>query len=85
MVRARVVQWGNSRGLRIPRPLLEQAGITEDVTLEVRDGEIVIRAAAPHPRAGWAESYRQRVADGNAEPLWPDDMVDDFERELPPW
>jgi antitoxin MazE len=85
MVRARVGRWGNSRGSRIPRPMPEQAGITADDTLEVRDGEIVIRPATPHPRTGWAESYRQRVADGHAEPLWPDPMSDRFDDELPPW
>jgi antitoxin MazE len=82
MVHARVVQWGNSRGLRIPKPLLEQARIEEDVTLEVRPGEIVIRAASPHPRAGWSESMKALAAREPA-PVWPDDMGDEV--ELPPW
>jgi antitoxin component of MazEF toxin-antitoxin module len=58
MVEMRVVKWGNSRGIRIPKPLLEQAGIDEDVTLEVRRGEIVIRPRG-HPRAGWEASVRR--------------------------
>lgn len=82
MVRARVVQWGNSRGIRIPKPLLEQARIVDDVTLEVRPGEIVIRAASPHPREGWAESMKALAA-SEAHSVWPDDMGDEL--ELPPW
>ena len=34
-MRARVVKIGNSQGIRIPKPLLEQTGITGDVELEV--------------------------------------------------
>ena len=81
MIQALVVNWGNSRGIRIPKPLLEQAGILDDVTLEVREGEIVIRPSASHPRAGWAESIDQMVASGDAGLVWPDDMVDDFEKD----
>lgn len=58
-----------------------EAGIRDDVTLEVRDGEIVVRASAPHPRAGWAESIDQMVANGDAVMLWPDDWIDEFDKD----
>jgi antitoxin MazE len=35
-VKARIVAIGNSQGIRIPKPLLEQAGLTGDV--ELRQG-----------------------------------------------
>lgn len=85
MVQARVVRWGNSRGIRIPRPMLEQAGITEAVTLEVREGQIVIRPVGNHPREGWAESFRAMVAVGDDAALWPDDLVDEFDDGHPAW
>ena len=44
-VQARIVRIGNSQGIRIPKPLLEQAGISEQVELEVHDGQISIRPA----------------------------------------
>ncbi len=34
-MRAHVVKIGNSQGVRIPKPILEQTGIMEDVELEV--------------------------------------------------
>ena len=34
-MRARVVKIGNSQGIRIPKPILEQTGIMENVELEV--------------------------------------------------
>ena len=87
MVQARIVRWGNSQGVRIPRPLLEQigAGAGADVTIEARDGEIIIRPAPPHPRAGWAESFAALAASGATESLWPAAMEDDFDKDLPPW
>lgn len=42
---------GNSRGVRIPKPLLEQAGLEDEVELTVVDGEIRI-SAAPEPETG---------------------------------
>lgn len=52
---ARLVQIGNSRGVRIPKPLIEEAGLPDDVELEVRSGTIIVRPAAG-PRTGWAEA-----------------------------
>ena len=54
-VKARIVAIGNSQGVRIPKPLLEHAGLAGDVELHAESGRIVI-AAARRPRAGWAEA-----------------------------
>lgn len=65
-MKARIVRIGNSRGVRIPKPLLEQAGLPEEVELHAEDGRIVI-AASRLPRAGWAEAakeLRERGEDG---------------------
>ena len=43
-VRTKIVKIGNSQGIRIAKPLLEQADISDDVELEVRDGSIIIHA-----------------------------------------
>src|SRR5207244_7063310 len=39
-VRANIVRIGNSRGLRIPRALLDQCGIGDAVDLTVEDGRL---------------------------------------------
>jgi antitoxin component of MazEF toxin-antitoxin module len=36
-MRARIVKIGNSQGIRIPKPLLEQLKINEDVDIEVKN------------------------------------------------
>ena len=55
MVRAKLVKIGNSRGIRLAKPLLEVAGLADEVEIEAAPGVLIIRPTA-HPRAGWAEA-----------------------------
>ena len=55
MIKSRIVRIGNSQGIRIPKPLLEQAGLHDEVELHAEEGRIVI-AAVRQARAGWAEA-----------------------------
>jgi antitoxin MazE len=55
--KTRIVRIGNSQGIRVPRALLEQAGLPEEVELLAQPGRLTIRAAR-RPRAGWAEAAR---------------------------
>ena len=57
-MKARIVRIGNSQGVRIPKPLLEQTGLKGDVELEVQDQQIIIRSA-DQPRRGWAEAFER--------------------------
>ncbi len=57
-MKARLVRIGNSRGIRLPKPLIEEAGLKEDVQLRVRDGAVIITSLI-RPRSGWAEAARQ--------------------------
>jgi antitoxin MazE len=64
-MKTRLVRIGNSKGIRLPKPLIEQAGLTEEVELQVRGNTIII-AARKAPRSGWAEAAQQlRAADGD--------------------
>ncbi len=54
-MKTKIIRIGNSRGVRIPKPLLEQAGLADQVILRVIDDGIVIEPA-DKPRASWAEA-----------------------------
>ena len=65
-MKARLVRIGNSRGVRLPKPLIEEAGLTDDVEVRVRGGALIIMSAT-RPRSGWAEAakrMRQRGEEG---------------------
>jgi antitoxin MazE len=63
-MRARVVRIGNSRGVRIPKPLIEQAGLRDEVEIAVEGSSLIIRAAA-RPRTGWATAFRTMAERGD--------------------
>ena len=63
-MKGRIVRVGNSRGIRIPKPLLDQSGLADEVVLHAEPGRIVIESAA-RPRAGWAEAARAMAARGD--------------------
>jgi antitoxin MazE len=49
---------GNSRGVRIPKPLIEQCGLSGEIEMDVRDRAIIIRSPS-QPRQGWEKSFAQ--------------------------
>jgi antitoxin MazE len=42
-MKANLIAIGNSRGIRIPKAILDQVGFTDEAELDVRDGQIIIR------------------------------------------
>jgi len=64
IMKAKIIQIGNSRGVRIPRALLEQAHLTEEVQLEAAPNQIVIRSAHA-PREGWETAFRLMAQRGD--------------------
>ena len=64
-MKTRLIRIGNSRGVRLPKPLIEEAGLTDEVELKVRGGAVII-AQTTKPRTGWAEAAKElRTRDDN--------------------
>lgn len=51
-----LVRIGNSQGVRIPKPIIAQAGLTKDLELEVRDGGILLSPIRT-TRSGWDAAF----------------------------
>src|SRR5260221_8288683 len=60
-MRSKIVRIGNSQGVRLPKLMIEEAGLNKDVELRVEDGQIVI-AASRIARAGWADAAQRAHA-----------------------
>ena len=72
---------GNSRGVRIPKPLIEQCGLTEQVEMEVRDRVLHIHSPC-RPRDGWGKAFATMAGQGDdklLEPLGGSSRWDDEE------
>ena len=63
-MKATIVRIGNSRGVRIPKPVLEQCALDDEVEMEVRGQELVIRSTSA-PRRGWDDAFRRMAQQGD--------------------
>ena len=66
-MKVKIVKIGNSKGIRIPKVLLRQTGIDEEVNLEVEDDQIILRPCKKSVRKEWNSSFRKmaEVEDDN--------------------
>jgi antitoxin MazE len=63
---------GNSRGILIPKPLLNQAGLEDQAEILVEGNTLLVRRPRAAPRSGWAEASRQIAAAGDDALVLPD-------------
>lgn len=64
VTRTRIVQIGNSKGIRVPKMLLEHAQLPDEVELQAEHGRLIVRAAR-EARSGWAEAAKAMHARGD--------------------
>jgi antitoxin MazE len=57
-MKSRIIKIGNSQGVRIPKVLLEEAGLSDDVELGVEGNSITIRPIS-RARNGWAAAFAE--------------------------
>ncbi len=59
-----IIKIGNSKGLRIPKAILEQCKMDTMVNLTVEDGKLIV-TPYQNPREGWEEAARALAASGD--------------------
>jgi antitoxin MazE len=77
-MKTHIVPIGNSRGIRIPKPLLEQAGLSGEVEISAQDDTLVIRPVR-RPRSGWAAAFQEMAQHGD------DRLLDDVAPTQSSW
>ena len=77
-----LIRIGNSRGVRLPKAVVEQCGLEGEVDLRVRGGAVVI-AALRKPRADWAERFKR--AKSIADMPVPDAIANAFDEKEWRW
>lgn len=53
-----IIHIGNSKGIRLPKTILEKYNITDKVELILEKGYIIIRPKS-EPRAGWENAFKK--------------------------
>ncbi len=63
-MKASIIKIGNSQGVRIPKPIIEQCGFETEVELEVRNHEVIIRPTK-NSRCGWESAFKTMAEKGD--------------------
>jgi len=77
-MKIKIVKVGNSRGLRIPKPLIDQTGLRDEVEVEVVDKKLIIRPVSK-PRSGWEQAFKAMADAGD------DKLVNGNDIQLTGW
>lgn len=64
ITKTRIVRIGNSRGIRIPKAVIDQLHLSDEVELVVENDHFEVRAGKK-PRTGWAEAFKDMAKHGD--------------------
>lgn len=81
LLKTRIIKIGNSQGIRIPKPFLQQVGLFEEVEVEAQAGQLVIRPLLA-PRFSWDKQFAAMATNGDDQLL---DGVVQTEWEASEW
>lgn len=75
-MKTQIIQIGNSKGVRIPKPLLEESGLKGEVEMILKDNEIVLRPIH-EARESWDSAFKKMAQNKD------DQLLDREEVESP--
>lgn len=58
-MRVNIVPIGNSRGVRIPKAVLEQCGLNKEAEMEVQEDKVIIKPLKKKAREGWGRAFEK--------------------------
>ena len=82
-MKTKLIQIGDSQGIRIPQSLIEHAGLKTEVNLRATESGILIETPRA-PRTGWAEAA-QELRQRNEHRLLDDPTPTDFDESEWQW
>jgi antitoxin MazE len=83
-MRTELIRIGNSRGVRIPKPMIEEAGLSEKIELRVEIQRLII--SPPRlPREGWEAAFREAEPSRQDELLLEGLPANEFDRKEWKW
>ena len=70
-----IIKIGNSKGLRLPKALLDKYHLQDKVEVILEEEQIILKPAY-QPRKGWEEAFA-RMHDNGDDELFMDDVFED--------
>jgi antitoxin MazE len=74
VVRAAIRKMGNSSGVIIPKPILNELGVQagDKIEMTLEAGKVILAPVKRSPREGWAESAKALAEAGDDALVWPE-------------
>lgn len=70
-----LINIGNSKGIRLPKAILDEYNINDKIELILEKGRIILKPKS-NPRKGWEKSFKQMHENGD-DKLLIDDIFDE--------
>jgi len=83
-MKTKIVRIGNSNGIRLPKPILEQCRLIDAVELEIQDDRLVIRPIHS-TRSGWERAFAEMAKKGGDTLLQPDPRNTEWDKNEWRW
>jgi len=75
-MQAKLIDIGNSKGLRIPKFLITKYHLQPQLNLEEQENGILIKADRPKEKLSWKDTFREMGKEGENWSEW-DTVIDD--------
>jgi len=75
-MKTKLIRIGNSQGIRIPKPVIEEIGLSEEIEMILKDNQIILRSAE-QTRKGWDSAFERMAEEQD------DQLIDKDEVEAP--
>ena len=62
-MQAKLINIGNSKGIRLPKKMIEKYHLHDTLKLEEKEDGILIRSSIPENKLTWEETYREMAAE----------------------
>jgi antitoxin MazE len=62
-MQAKLITIGNSKGIRLPKKLIEKYHLHDSLNLEEKNDGILIKADVPENKLTWEETYREMASE----------------------
>ena len=73
---APIIQIGNSRGIRLPKDVLQKLNLKDSVKMIINDDELIIKSIVKKTRQGWNEAFA-KMSEEKADTLLLPENIDD--------
>jgi len=83
-MKAKLVAIGNSKGVRLPRSVIEECGFGDEVEMRIDAGTVVL-APAHAPREGWDAAFARMAEAGDDALLIPDTLEHGWDTDEWKW